>query len=700
MMLATPTVITPMVQQQFFVHPQLGDDQHPGTVEQPLQTITAAIAKTTAGDKIHLAAGEYTTQSGEVFPLIIPTGVTLRGNEANQGEDVIIRGHGIFKSDRLGSQQVTLVLQTDSILRGVTVMNPHPKGSGIWLEDGRVNIENNRLQWCGREAILVCADSKPIIVDNQFSDNEGNGIFLVNYAKGEIRHNHFHKNHYAIATNESAAPLISHNRFSQNQVGIFIAKQSCPVLRRNIITANQKVGIVVSGEAQPDLGSQQDPAGNVIRDNGTADLRNKTNFVLVSVGNDLNPKTSEGMVEFLAADREILHTEVAPFRDVADHWAEPFIQVLAAAQCLQGFADGTFRPDALVTRAEFATLLAQCFDLPRPLGIPEVSFVDVPADFGAAQAIAKAVSMGFLVGYPDGSFRPHVPLTKLQTLMALAKGLGLRDGNPKVLQAFGDRPQIPSHALNLIAAATQHRLIVNYPKVNRLEPLRLLTRGELAALLHQALVIHHKLPVLYSELIVDPLPFLPTFSDVTDHWAKPFITAIANLGLVQGHPDGSFKPDQPLTRAEFATIVSDIFAPHPVRPAASFFDVPDTDPAASAIQRSYRGGFLSGFPDQTFHPQQRLRRVHVLLAIANGLQLPPANLDVLALYEDREDIPDYAKNVVAAATHAGIVVNYPDRNFLKAQAIATRAQVIALCYQALVYLNRAPLIESNSIVQL
>lgn len=679
-----------MLQQQLYVNPAFGDDQQPGTADEPLRTITAALKQALADSTIYLAPGEYTRKSGELFPLIIPAGVTLEGEVANQGEKIVIRGSGIFNSDRLKAQNVAVAMMPDSSLRGVTVINLDAKSSGVWIEAGQVILENNRFQHCRREAVFAAGTSKPLILDNLFLENKGNGIFLANHAKGEIRHNYFSGNTYGIAVNEFASPLIAHNHIEKNHIGIFIAKQTRPVLRRNRIEKNLDIGIVISGQAEPDLGLSQDPAGNILRDNHHWNLKNKTDGAIASVGNDLNPATVEGMVEFRAAEVPNAYMGVTPFRDVLSHWSESFIQVLVKEGFLSGFPDGTFRPDGTLTRAEYAALLARCFDLPRPLGVQVPNFVDVPEDFWGATAIAKAVSMGFLVGYPDNTFRPQAPLTRLQALISLAKGLGLKDGNPKVLQAFGDRPQIPSYALNAIAAATQHYLVVNYPKPERLQPLRNITRGEIAALLHQALVVNQKLPVIPCPFTVDPLPHLPTFSDVQHHWARPYITAIANLGLIQGYQDGTFKPDDNLNRAEFAALLNQIFTPVPVRPAGKFFDVPEDFWAAIAIQQVYRGGFLSGFPDQTFHPNQNLRRIHIILALANGLALPAADLDLHDIYFDAADIPDYAQKAVAAATAAKLIVNYPNPKVLNPRDIATRAEAIALSYQALVFLKRTP----------
>jgi hypothetical protein len=126
-----------------------------------------------------------------------------------------------------------------------------------------------------------------------------------------------------------------------------------------------------------------------------------------------------------------------------------------------------------------------------------------------------------------------------------------------------------------------------------------------------------------------------------------------------------------------------VFNPAPIRPAAQFIDVPADYWALAVISQAYRGGFLSGFPDQTFHPQQNLRRIELITSLANGLSLPKADAKVLEIYEDRDSIPAYAKSAVAAATQAGIVINYPTPTLLELKREATRAEATAFVYQAL-----------------
>jgi hypothetical protein len=93
-----------------------------------------------------------------------------------------------------------------------------------------------------------------------------------------------------------------------------------------------------------------------------------------------------------------------------------------------------------------------------------------------------------------------------------------------------------------------------------------------------------------------------------------------------------------------------------------------------------------------------LRRIELVTSLGTGLSLPNADVNILEIYEDRDTIPAYAKPAVAAATQAGIVVNYPKPTLLQPKQEATRAEAIAFVYQALVRTGRVNAISSPYIV--
>ncbi|QQE65811.1 hypothetical protein GFS31_25010 [Leptolyngbya sp. BL0902] len=189
-----------------------------------------------------------------------------------------------------------------------------------------------------------------------------------------------------------------------------------------------------------------------------------------------------------------------------------------------------------------------------------------------------------------------------------------------------------------------------------------------------------------------------TFTDVGDnYWARPFIENLAAQGIIAGFPDGTFKPDQAVTRAQFAAIVRNAFDQPLNRSSPRFSDVPANYWGANAIANAYGQGFMSGYPGNVFQPEQQIPRVQALVALANGLTFSPNGSvnEVLGVFRDANQIPDYGRSPVAAATERRMVVNYPNVDSLRPVATATRADIAAFVYQAMVAQGRMPAIQAG-----
>ena len=185
----------------------------------------------------------------------------------------------------------------------------------------------------------------------------------------------------------------------------------------------------------------------------------------------------------------VLATPSLAFRDTQGLWADACIQELVQRGIVGGSADGRFRPDDPVTRAEFAAMVARAFLANRPT-TGRVAFRDVPPNFWAYEAINRTVGAGFLSGYPDGRFRPEQPISRLQVWVALSSGLNLRPTQPpEVLlsQLYQDAARVPDYARPGVAAASEQQLVVNYPDVSLLRPHQLASRADVAAGLCQGL---------------------------------------------------------------------------------------------------------------------------------------------------------------------------------------------------------------------
>ena len=191
------------------------------------------------------------------------------------------------------------------------------------------------------------------------------------------------------------------------------------------------------------------------------------------------------------------------------------------------------------------------------------------------------------------------------------------------------------------------------------------------------------------------------FSDVpSGYWAKNYIAQLAQRNIVAGFSDGSFRPQQPVTRSQYAAMVGKAFPITPKRGAIQFTDVPEYWWASTAIQQAYTTGFLTGYPGNRFQPNRNIPREQVLVALANGLNysVSGSTAETLQYYSDANAISGYARASIAAATQQKIVVNYPNVKFLNPTRTATRADVAAFIYQALVNSRQAAAINSPYVV--
>jgi parallel beta-helix repeat protein len=491
------TAQAPLNARVLYVNPAAGfDGTERGADTTPFRTITYALQLAQPGTIVQLVPGTYSRDTGEVFPLVLRPGVSLRGDSSTKGQTVLIVGSGTYISPTFARQNVTVQALENSELIGVTVTNTSIRGTAVWIEAGNPVIRNSTFSNSLRDGIFVTGTANPRIEGNIFTKNDGNGISIARTAQGEIRGNVFQDTGFGIAVSDSAAPLISDNQIIANVDGVVTSNAARPTLRNNVIENNSRDGLVAIANAQPDLGTAENPGKNVIRNNGRYDVYNATRSnTLLAVGNEIASDRISGSVDFVA-----LNAPPSQFGDVRGHWAQAYIDALATQDIIGGFPDGTFRPNEPVTRAQFAAIVAKAFS-PSPKRAA-VNFVDVQSDFWGQQAIQVAYQGGFMTGYPGQLFQPGQAIPRVQALASLVSGLGLGSDINASISRYQDAAQIPDWATGAIAAATQNNIVVNYPIATQLNPNQPATRGDVAAFIYQALVKAGRVEAIASPYVV------------------------------------------------------------------------------------------------------------------------------------------------------------------------------------------------------
>ncbi|WP_336772437.1 OmpL47-type beta-barrel domain-containing protein [Paenibacillus sp. MMO-58] len=172
------------------------------------------------------------------------------------------------------------------------------------------------------------------------------------------------------------------------------------------------------------------------------------------------------------------------FGDMSGHWAEKTVKDAYGCGIVHGFNDGTFRPEGQVTRAEFVTMLMNAVIDKSSSAAPESEFSDkdgIPA--WAAEAIARAKEFGIVNGYADGSFRPNDQVTRAELVTMLSKAAGMKPLAPeKVKDLFSDASDIPAWSAGYVAALQQAGILQGRGD-GKFVPSGQATRAEAAVLL-------------------------------------------------------------------------------------------------------------------------------------------------------------------------------------------------------------------------
>ncbi|MFZ7103310.1 MAG: S-layer homology domain-containing protein [Peptococcaceae bacterium] len=177
-----------------------------------------------------------------------------------------------------------------------------------------------------------------------------------------------------------------------------------------------------------------------------------------------------------------------------------------------GYPDGNFKPDRYVSRAEIAVIFSRILDL-RGYVQNESLYTDVPEDHWAVQGIEAAARKGLFGGYADGSFRPDQPITRAELSSVIARYLQLSEPQP--------------------------------------------------------VKIH--------------------FSDIKGHWALNVMEEIYRNGIIKGYADGTFRPDGNLIRSEAVTMINRLLYRGPLQNVEPTFpDVPKDHWAFGEVEESTR----------------------------------------------------------------------------------------------------------------
>jgi len=171
---------------------------------------------------------------------------------------------------------------------------------------------------------------------------------------------------------------------------------------------------------------------------------------------------------------------VSGFIDIDGHWAVDAISRLTQLGAISGYGNYRFAPNQMITRAEAASVMAKAFQFSKQ---KQLHFSDLSTSHWAYDSVAKAVQAGLLDGYPDGTFQPDRPMTRMEMTQMLARSMNMTG------KRRGNSP----------------------------------------------------------------------FYDVSEsYWGVGIIKQMWADGWIQGYPDGTFRPEEETTRAEFTAMLAKV----------------------------------------------------------------------------------------------------------------------------------------------
>lgn len=169
------------------------------------------------------------------------------------------------------------------------------------------------------------------------------------------------------------------------------------------------------------------------------------------------------------------------------------------------------------------------------------------------------------------------------------------------------------------------------------------------------------------------MPNVPKITDVTGHWGEIDIVKIVSLSIASGDPSGKFRPNDQITRQEFAKIAVLAAGLQPeVNPKLTFKDAGKVSPWADGyVAAAVKAGMIKGYEDNTFRPTDNISRAEVAAIVIRALDIKASNAKLNFI--DIKKIPSWGTEYVAAAVDYKIIDGYPDKT-IRATGKTTRAE--------------------------
>ena len=195
------------------------------------------------------------------------------------------------------------------------------------------------------------------------------------------------------------------------------------------------------------------------------------------------------------------------------------------------------------------------------------------------------------------------------------------------------------------------------------------------------------LPAVPENLLPKPAP--PVFTDLAEHWAAEAVCRLAVMNVVGGYPDGTFRPEKHITRAEIAAILARALKLEPGDEHELHFEDNAKIPtwAKGAVAAVAKEGLVKGYPQASgglnFDAERPVTRAELTVLAARIIEKKLGTISGAPLFfSDVSDIPAWAREALGLVVAEGIIDGYPDKTF-RARNYVTRAEAAAVILRLL-----------------
>jgi len=189
--------------------------------------------------------------------------------------------------------------------------------------------------------------------------------------------------------------------------------------------------------------------------------------------------------------------------------------------------------------------------------------------------------------------------------------------------------------------------------------------------------------VLLSTWSAKPIRASAEVNDINGHWAEEDLSKWVEKGILLGYQDGTIKPDNNITRAEFVTLINKVFGFYELT-QEQFIDVENTKWYSDEILKARAAGYIAGYENNVFKPENFITRQEAVVIIAKVFELKSGD-NLLSKISDGEKVKEYAKESVNALLEKGYITGYEDGTFRPDNYI-TRAETIKILNKVIPYL--------------